>query len=102
MQSTLKFLGLLAAFALFFLLVFVKPRGDIATFVGLWFSWMILLALPLLVILGLGMTAGEVIKEFDRRVTRLWTSRPSGARHSKCTRGQHPCRAGVRHDLWPR
>ena len=82
MRSALKFLGLLAAFALFFLIVFVKPRGDIATFVGLWFSWMILLALPLLVILGLGMTAGEVIKEFDRRVTRLWTSRPSGAKQS--------------------
>lgn len=82
MRSALKFLGLLAAFALFFLMVFVKPRGDIATFVGLWFSWMILLALPLLVILGLGMTAGEVIKEFDRRVTRLWTSRPSGTRQS--------------------
>jgi ATP-dependent Clp protease ATP-binding subunit ClpA len=43
---------------------------------------MILLALPLLVILGLGMTAGEVVKEFDRRVTRGWTSRPSGRRQS--------------------
>ena len=32
--------------------------------------------------LGLGLTAGDVIKEFDRRVTRLWTSRPSGARQS--------------------
>jgi ATP-dependent Clp protease ATP-binding subunit ClpA len=28
------------------------------------------------------MTAGEVIKEFDRRVTRLWPSRPSGTKQS--------------------
>jgi ATP-dependent Clp protease ATP-binding subunit ClpA len=79
-RSALKFLGLLAAFALFFLLVFVKPRGDIEVFVGFWIWAMVLLALPLLVILGLGMTASEVIKEFDRRVTRLWTSRSPGTR----------------------
>jgi len=82
MRSFAKFLVLLAAVALLVVMLVVKPSGDINVFFGVWVGAMILLAVPVLVILGFGMTAGEVIKELDRRVTRLWTSHSSGSRQS--------------------
>jgi len=77
-----KFIVLLAVAALFVLVVFVKPRGDIEVFFGVWFGLMILLALPLLLVMAFTLNAGGVIKEFDHVLTRMWTSRTPGTGQS--------------------
>ena len=82
MHGFVKFIVLLAVAALFVLVVFVKPRGDIEVFFGVWFGLMILLALPLLLVMAFTLNAGGVIKEFDHVLTRMWTSRTPGTGQS--------------------
>lgn len=83
MHSFIKFIGLLAV-ATFLVWVFAfgaQARNAHDFFVG-FFALMTLLGIAAVVVIAIGLNVAGVVREVDRAVTRMWTSRTPGTGQS--------------------
>lgn len=83
MPSFVKFIVFVAVAALVVMTCFVEhPVRDAEVFFKAWFALMLLLAVPVLLVMAFVLNASGVIKEVDRALTGMWTSRTPGNRQS--------------------